>query len=87
MNIIAEEMARRLVDCGADLGDERQVILALKEARFLSGEIVTHMDEAIEIARGKGLPLSEIIGSSVAGVFGIAVWLTAYCILCPPGSF
>lgn len=48
---ITATMARRLVDCGIDLGDERQVILALKESRFLSGEIIAHMDNAIDLAR------------------------------------
>ena len=44
-------MAMLLRTMGVDLGDEREVILILTDARFTSGDVLTLMDRAIERAR------------------------------------
>lgn len=48
---IARLMAETLVDTGTDLGDERAVILTLKDAAFAGSLIYRLMDRAIDIAR------------------------------------
>lgn len=45
------EMASFLVCRRVDLGDERQVIRALTDGRYLSGDIIAFMDKAIDAAR------------------------------------
>jgi len=48
---LIEEMALVLRTMGTDLGDEREVIRVLIGARYLSGDVVALMDDAIERAR------------------------------------
>lgn len=45
------EMASALNACGADLADERRVISELSSRRFLSGDIVALVDDAVALAR------------------------------------
>lgn len=48
---LVEEMATVLKALNTDLGDEREVIVALNKSRYRSGDIIACMDQAIEIAR------------------------------------
>lgn len=85
-NTLVQEMASVLRSQNIDLGDERAVMVALTMNGFLSGDVVTFSDRAIEQARKDGVSLAEVLGDGVAGALAIGVWVAAYCIICPPGS-
>jgi len=85
-NDLIEKMAFDLCQLKVDLGDEREVIRGLSSLRYLSGDIVACMDEAIERAREIGPApsnLTSIIGDGAAAVFGLGVWVAWYAVLCP----
>lgn len=46
-----EAMAGALAKSGCDLGDEREVIRTLVNAKFREGMVIVLMDRAIEVAR------------------------------------
>ncbi len=81
---IIRTMAKRLQADGVDLGDEGAAMQALEDAGYTATDIVLYVDQAIEIARGEGVPIAEVLGSGVGLIAGVAIWLAAYCILCPP---
>jgi hypothetical protein len=55
-----ERMAAVLLLSTVDLGDEAAVIVALKDAGELASDILTHMDEAIEIAREEAAKMRSV---------------------------
>jgi hypothetical protein len=61
-DLIIGEMADHLFENGIDLGDESRVILALNEARFRHGDVLTHMDAAIARARAKSQAINNSRG-------------------------
>lgn len=81
---LTESMAADLRNLQIDLNDERAVIRALSSLRYLSGDIVACMDDAIKAARRSQKNLSSIVGDGAAAVCAIAAWLAWYVVLCPP---
>lgn len=81
---IVKEMATALVDRGTDLSNERAVIYALMEAGYRAGSVITHMDDAIHVARKWWL--GSTFSEALALIVGVVSWLAVYCALCPTGG-